>query len=70
MNTLVIGDGPLTVEALTSIARAGAKVELSASARERMKAARSLVETWVRQGRAVYGVTTGFGALCDVAIAP
>ena len=36
MNTLVIGDGPLTVEALTAIARAGARVELSASARERM----------------------------------
>jgi histidine ammonia-lyase len=70
MNTLVIGDGPLSVEALTAIARAGTRVELSASARERMKAARSLVETWVRQGRAVYGVTTGFGALCDVAIAP
>ena len=70
MSTVVIGDGPLTVEALTAIARAGARVELSASARERMRAARGLVETWVRQGRAVYGVTTGFGALCDVAIAP
>ena len=30
--------------------------------------ARELVEKWVREGRAVYGVTTGFGALCEVAI--
>ncbi len=36
MNTIIIGDGPLTVDALTAIARAGAKVELSPSARERV----------------------------------
>lgn len=70
MSSIIIGDGPLSVDALTAIARAGAKVALSPSAQERVRAARALVETWVRQGRAVYGVTTGFGALCDVAIAP
>ena len=70
MKTLVIGDSPLTVDTLTDIARAGAKVALSSAATARIKASRRLVETWVSQGKAVYGVTTGFGALCDVAIAP
>jgi histidine ammonia-lyase len=68
MNTLLIGDGPLSIDALTAIARAGVKVNLTPAARERVRASRDLVESWVREGRAVYGVTTGFGGLCDVAI--
>ncbi|MGA2974438.1 MAG: histidine ammonia-lyase [Spirochaetia bacterium] len=69
MTECVIGDGPLSIDALGAIARGGAKVELSPGARQRVIDARRLVEKWVREGRAVYGVTTGFGALCDVAIA-
>jgi histidine ammonia-lyase len=68
MSTVTIGEGPLSIDALTAISRSGARVQLSAGAQERVRAARALVEQWVRQGRAVYGVTTGFGALCDVAI--
>jgi histidine ammonia-lyase len=66
--TVVIGASPLSVEALTAIARAGVRVELTEAARANVVRARQLVETWVREGRAVYGVTTGFGALCEVAI--
>ena len=68
MNTVIIGDGPLSIESLAAIARENARVEISPAARARVGAARSLVEQWVREGRPVYGVTTGFGALCDVAI--
>jgi histidine ammonia-lyase len=68
MSTVTIGEGPLSIDTLTAISRGGARVQLSAGARERVGAARALVEQWVSQGRAVYGVTTGFGALCDVAI--
>ncbi|HVO40102.1 MAG TPA: histidine ammonia-lyase [Spirochaetia bacterium] len=67
---VVIGEAPLTIEGLVSVARGGGRVELAPGALSRVQAARDLVETWVRQGRAVYGVTTGFGALCEVAIAP
>jgi histidine ammonia-lyase len=70
MTRIVIGDGPLSLESLVAIARSGARVELSAAACERVRASRTLVERWVNEGRAVYGITTGFGALCDVAIAP
>jgi histidine ammonia-lyase len=68
MRTIVIGDGPLGIEDLVAIARGGARVDISTAAKDRVRAARALVETWAREGRAVYGVTTGFGALCDVAI--
>ncbi len=68
MTTITIGDGPLSIEDLVSIARSGARVEVSAGVRERVRAARRMVEQWVQEGRPVYGVTTGFGALCDVAI--
>ena len=66
---VTLGDGPLAIESLVAIAREHARVDISPAARKRVKAARLLVDQWVREGRAVYGVTTGFGALCDVAIA-
>jgi histidine ammonia-lyase len=68
MSECVIGDGPLSIEALVGIARSGARVRLSPVACRRVNEARALVEEWVREGRPVYGVTTGFGALCGVAI--
>jgi histidine ammonia-lyase len=65
MKSIVLGLDVLTIEDLETIARAGAKVELAPDARRKVERSRALVETWVREGRAVYGVTTGFGALCD-----
>ncbi|HTO22371.1 MAG TPA: aromatic amino acid lyase, partial [Spirochaetia bacterium] len=66
--TVVLGAGPLTIENLVAVARGGARVQVAEAARQRMREARLLVDRWVREGKAVYGVTTGFGALCDVAI--
>jgi histidine ammonia-lyase len=68
MQTLVIGEGPLSIESLVAIAREGAAVKLHRAAAERAAASRGLVERWVAEAKPVYGVTTGFGALCDVAI--
>jgi len=45
-------------------------VELHADARSRMEASRAFIETKVASGEPVYGVTTGFGRLAEVAIAP
>ncbi len=68
MRTIVLGLDSLAIEDLEAIARAGAKVEVAPDARGKVERSRSLVDTWVREGKAVYGVTTGFGALCDKAI--
>jgi histidine ammonia-lyase len=68
VGTVLIGERAFTVDDLVAIARRGARVQLSETALTRVRAARGLVERWVREGKPVYGVTTGFGALCDVAI--
>ena len=68
MAEILLGGGRLELETLVEAARGGAKVRLLPEALERVVRARELVEGWVREGRAVYGVTTGFGALCNILI--
>jgi histidine ammonia-lyase len=46
----------------------GAPLALSPAAQDRIRAARTLVESIVRQGVRAYGVNTGVGALCDVVV--
>ena len=58
----------MTIEALVAVARQGAEARLSTAAEARIAAGRALVDRWVREERRIYGVTTGFGALSDVAI--
>jgi len=58
----------MTIEALVAVARQGAEARLSTAAAARIAAGRALVDRWVREERRIYGVTTGFGALSDVAI--
>ena len=60
---------PLSLQDVVAVAR-GAPVACSDPARERMRAARAVVERAVAEGRTVYGVTTGFGALADTRIDP
>jgi histidine ammonia-lyase len=68
MKEILLGLEGMTLEDLAAIAREGAKVRLTEGSKERISAARKLVEEWVREGRIIYGVTTGFGALSDVVI--
>ncbi len=63
-----LGSASMTVEDLAANARRGAPVVLSDGSLRRIRASRQLVERWVKQGRAIYGITTGFGALSDVSI--
>ncbi len=46
------------------------ELRLNADARERVRAARAMVERAVAEERVVYGLTTGFGALAEVVIPP
>lgn len=58
----------LTLGDVVAVAREGASVALDKGARERMTRVRSVIDDLVRSGAVVYGVTTGFGKLADVAI--
>lgn len=51
-----------------AVARFGAQIEFSQDYTQRVNHSRALVERWVEEGRVMYGVTTGFGALCTPAI--
>lgn len=56
------------IDELIAVARYGAKIEFSQGYKNRVNRSRTLVEKWIDEGRVMYGVTTGFGALCTKAI--
>jgi histidine ammonia-lyase len=66
--TVRIGSA-LTTADVAAVA-AGEDVEIDASVRSKVDAARAVVERAVRDGETVYGVTTGFGFLANVRIDP
>jgi histidine ammonia-lyase len=68
MKEIQLGIDGMTLEALVAIAREDARVGLTKEAETRIVEARKLVEKWVEEGRTIYGITTGFGALSNVAI--
>jgi histidine ammonia-lyase len=55
---------------LIAVARAAVRVSLSTDALDAMRTSRSIVDAIERDGRPVYGVSTGFGALANTSIAP
>ncbi|HSM34877.1 MAG TPA: histidine ammonia-lyase [Longimicrobiales bacterium] len=59
----------LTLEDVESVARGERHdIELAPSARESVQASRAVVDRVLSEGRTVYGVNTGFGALSDIVI--
>jgi histidine ammonia-lyase len=68
MQEITLGIDGMSLEDLVAIARNAFRVGLARESEERLASTRRLVEQWVEQGRTVYGVTTGFGALSDVSI--
>ncbi|MEJ2102802.1 MAG: aromatic amino acid lyase, partial [Desulfobacterales bacterium] len=68
MKTIFLGVEGMTLADLIAIARNGAQVQLTTDAEKQMIKSRDLIEQWVQQERRIYGITTGFGALSDIAI--
>lgn len=64
---VILGE-PICLEEFIAVARFGAKVEFSENYCKRVRENRELVEKWVDEEKVMYGVTTGFGALCTKAI--
>jgi len=58
----------LPLEEIRAVAGAGRKVALAQAARERVEAARQVIDDIVSKEVPVYGVNTGFGKLSDVHI--
>jgi histidine ammonia-lyase len=60
----------LTLEDLARVASDGAEVVLTKDARTAVGRSRAFIEELLESGERIYGVTTGFGRLADVLIAP
>jgi len=65
---VVIADAPLCWQDIVAVARHGASLELSYSAWARIENAQAIVRRIVDSGERAYGVNTGLGALCNVAL--
>ncbi len=68
MKTISLGSDGMTLEDLVAIARGGRNVRLAKDSEKKIRRTRTLIDQWVAEERTIYGITTGFGALSDVAI--
>jgi len=67
---VIIGAAPLSPADVVAVARHFAPVEIADSARERVAAARTVIDGMAADPNPHYGVSTGFGALATTFIAP
>lgn len=65
---LVLTGESLSLDDLVDVARRGRSAVLAEDSARRVDAARAVIDRAVREGRVVYGVTTGFGKFSDVVI--
>ncbi|HEX9775767.1 MAG TPA: histidine ammonia-lyase [Actinomycetota bacterium] len=68
--TVTISGEPLGIDQVVGVARDRLEVAVSEHVAARMEPGRRLVEDVIAREEPVYGVTTGFGALANVHIAP
>ncbi len=67
--TVQLDGRSLTLEAIEAVA-AGESVGITPAAQKRVAAARDFVEREFARGKAIYGVTTGFGRLANITVDP
>ena len=68
MKPVIIDKQKLTLDDVVAIARFGCPVKASSKGGQRVERTRRLIDGWIREKKAIYGITTGFGALCNVPI--
>jgi histidine ammonia-lyase len=65
---VVLDGNSLSIEALKAVARDRAEVSVSEDARSKMQKSREVIERWVAEDQAIYGVTTGIGEFARIRI--
>jgi histidine ammonia-lyase len=70
MTTVTVHPTGVTADDVRAVARGTARVELAPSTMDVLARSRAIVDRIERDGRPVYGVSTGFGALAGTFIAP
>ena len=70
IKSVMITDCMLSLEEFIAVAKYGAKVEFSEEMKNKVCANRSLLDKFLKEGRIIYGVTTGFGENVRYTISP
>lgn len=70
MKTVILNTSGITAEEVIAISRENAQIVISAEAIAAMQSSRDQVEKLALAEDAVYGISTGFGALANTQIAP
>jgi len=65
---VVLDGNSLSIEQIRAVAREGAKVSVAPEARRNMQRSRDLVNKCIKEGMAIYGVTTGIGEFARIRI--
>jgi histidine ammonia-lyase len=68
IDTVTVDGRTLGITEVEAVARGGAKVVFDSEARDRVAAARRVVDEILVSGAVVYGINTGFGKLAEVRI--
>lgn len=68
MQSILIDKDKLTIDDVVAVSRGRIPVSVSLQGVDRVEKASRLVARWVREEKVIYGITTGFGALCNVMI--
>lgn len=68
MQTIFLDKQPITNDDLVSVARYNAFADFSSDGEARVEKTSALIRRWVAEERVIYGITTGFGAMCNVKI--
>ena len=67
---ILLGPTGVSADDVVAVARQGAKVALSESARQAIAGSAAIVEALADRDEAVYGISTGFGSLATTVIPP
>ena len=70
MHPIEIDRHTITIDDVVAVSREMAPVLVSPEGYNRVEKTAGLVARWVREEKVIYGITTGFGAMCDVTISP
>lgn len=69
-NQIILDGENLSIEDVVAVARFGAKVSIKKSCINKINKSRSFVESIVNDNKVVYGITTGFGPMCNRLVPP
>ena len=68
MTTIFLDKERITNDDLVAVARHNAFADFSSEGEARVEKTSALIRRWITEEKVIYGITTGFGALCNVTI--